>query len=267
MRRLPAALPVSSVGTLILALAAFTPAVGCGQEAMDNRTTRVVRSWVQQSLAGDFGGADTLLAFPVTFHDVSGTTVLSRVEFIDRLVSQRRQRGEPHLAQLEVFGERDKAFVIYSAESSGGGESAVRAYRVAEGRIAEEWRGPTAEGLRWSWEPAEDGDPESNRRVLARWYEEIYPTGDWQSVPQVVGAAFLRHEDREFTMVPEEYAQRLRGLFDLTGPLRFDYEVVSAGDKVAVIAHGSRGRGYLQVWRVREGRLVESWWVPGGTAW
>lgn len=247
-----------------LSPAVVLPARANAQAA--ERNAAIVEHWVKQSSAGDLSGADTLLAAHVTLHAVPGTTTRTRRAFLDFLSNGVAEGGRLQVSQIEVFGEGDKVCVLYSADGHDGPVSAVRFYRVVDERIAEAWWGPSAE-VRWSWDNELDGDldVQANRQVLARWYEDVYAEGDWQLVPDLVGPAFLRHEDREFSMGPEEYRDRLSRMFGSS--LRLSYEVVAGHDKVAVIGRVPDGRGFLQAWRVRDGRLVESWWAPGLAEW
>lgn len=230
------------------------------------RNAAIVEQWVTQSLAGDLSGADTLLAGHVTLHAVSGTTATTRRAFLDLLGNEIEGEGRLQIGQIEVFGEGDKVCVLYSAVGRGGPVSSVRFYRVDGERIVEAWWGPSAE-VRWTWDTELNGDldAQGNRHVVARWYEEVYARGDWDLVPDLVGPVFQRHEDREFSMGPEEYRDRLRTMFQAS--LRLRYQVVAGHDKVAVIARLPDGRGFLQAWRVRDGRLVESWWAPRLAEW
>ena len=224
----------------------------------------VVDQWAHAALLGDWQAATPLLADVHTLHDATGTTQVSREARLEQLAAEWQTKRGIAVRQIEVFGDQDKICLLYAADTEDGPVSAVEFHRVADGRIVESWRSFTATGVAWMWNPEAVGDLEgaANRRVLQRWYDDMWAKGDWRSVPELAGPTFQRHEDREFEMSADQYAERVRTALDVMGPLQFDYDVITGRDKVSVIGHGPNGGLFLQAWRVREGKLVESWWVP-----
>jgi predicted SnoaL-like aldol condensation-catalyzing enzyme len=255
----------------VVATAGALPTHLVAQRTSDVRAAppQVVQRWVEAVFAGDWETAGNLTASQYTLHDTSGTTVLGRQDLLGQLAEEWHARGSVAMRQIEVFGDQDKIFVLYAADTQQGHISAVECHRVADGRVVETWRSGTAEGLAWSWDSAAFGDSDvaTKRRVFSRWYDGVYGTADWRSIPEVVGDSFVRHEDREFVMSAEEYTDRIRPFLETTGPLKFDYDVVTGADKVAVIGRTPDGLGFLQAWRVSNDRLVESWWVPVTARW
>lgn len=257
--------------SVVLLLAASASTGIKAQSSPDEvaQNIEIVRRWLAISTSSDLAGAEDLLAAQHTQHIVDGTSVLPPAQRLEEIRKRRGVGGRVTLHQVDLFGQRDKVCVLYSAQTSTGPRSGVEVYRVTASKIAETWVDSQARGTLWKWDPAPNGDssPPANEQVFRRWYEDIYPKADWQSVPGVAGPIFVRHETEEFEMSADEYGQRLRTLFARTGPLRFEYEVIAGADKIAVIGRGASGRGFLQAWRVRDGKLVDSWWAPGGAAW
>jgi hypothetical protein len=175
------------------------------------------------------------------------------------------------MQQVEYFGEGNRVCVLYAIQSPDGDVSGVQIYRIEDSKIAETWVSGSAAGQLWTWDPAITGDktPNANKAVIRRWYDEVYRHRDWQRVPEVAGPVFLRHEATgTFEATAEEHSKRLlRGFESGAGPMVLEYQVIAGSDKVAVIGtYPARGWNWVQAWRVRDGKLVESWW-PGFTEW
>ena len=165
-----------------LSPAVVLPARANAQAA--ERNAAIVEHWVNQSLAGDLSGADTLLAAHVTLHAVPGTTTGTRRAFLDFLSNGAAEGGRLQVSQIEVFGEGDEVCVLYSADGHDGPVSAVRFYRVVDERITEAWWGPSAE-VRWALDNELNGDldVQANRHFL--------PAGTRTSTLRGTGSWFL----------------------------------------------------------------------------
>ena len=227
----------------------------------------LVEQWFTKAVEGNAVEAQELLGNQVIIHANGSTVQVSREARVQQVTDQLREFPDARIHQIELISQRDKVIVIYSLQSSVGPVSGVQGFRVESGRILEIWANNITQGVLWTWDEAVVGDTDinANTDVMRQWYEDIYAVADWDLVPEVAGPTYLRHEDSVFEMTGEEYAERLRSSFGQFGPLAIDYEVIAARDKVAVIAELAETPVfpvYVQVWRVRNGKLVESWWAP-----
>jgi predicted SnoaL-like aldol condensation-catalyzing enzyme len=223
----------------------------------------VVRQWIETVVDDDSSKANQFLSSEYIVH---GETVLvSRKQRVQKPYDQRLQRGQSSFHQLELFGERDKVVALYSLKTAHEPVSGIQIFRMKNSKIEETWA-QQAIGVLWEWNADIYGDTnaQANALVLDRWYGEVYKEANWQLVPEVAGPNFFRHENREFQMTGEEYKQRLRSFFKIMGGgMDIKYEVIAGVDKVAVIAKW-RDTNWVQAWRVKDGKLVESWWVETG---
>lgn len=225
----------------------------------------LVKHWLEIVGSDDFSKASQFLSKEFIVHENGETVVLSPEQRAQQIYELRQSYGQTSIHQLELFGERDKVVAIYSLKTSDVPVSLVQIFRVKESKIEETWTGPVAIGALWEWnaEIYGDTDTKANSLVLRRWYDEIYKEAKWQLVPEVAGPNYIRHELSEFQITGEEYSQRLRQIFKMLGGQDFEYEVIAGADKVAVIGHlGSQS--WVQAWRVKDGKLVESWWGSVG---
>lgn len=222
----------------------------------------LIRQWLESTVSADISRGAPLLSEAITVHESGKTAVVSPEQRIKQIQERQQQYGKGSFHQLELFGQGDKVVAIYSLQRAKGPISAVQIFKVVNSKIEEIWAQPVRSGVLWKWdaEITGDKDPDANTRVFRRWYDEIYHNANWQLVPKVAGPTFIRHEDREFQMTGEEYSLRLKALFSFTGGGPIEYQVIAGADKVAVI--GKQGPSdFVQAWRVRHGKLVESWWA------
>ena len=249
--------------SLLIVTLCSTLAVASTAFSQIEKNIEVVSEWLHVSITGDLAEASSLLSDSITIHEVTNSTELTREQWIKDLAETRKERGPCTIHQIELFGQRDKVVAIYSLRTSTEPMSAIQIFRVANNKIAEAWPFRFVRGALWSWDPDITGDTDvkSNAEAFAPWYEDVYATVNWKRVPELTGPRFIRHERTEFEMTQEEYSQRLRKLFERVGPRKFDYEVVAGRDKVAVIAKSPEGVNFVQAWRIRDGKLVESWWA------
>ena len=247
---------------LIVPLWSLLTVVSSAYSQIDNNV-EIVSKWLHTSLTGDLTEASSLLSDTIVIHQGTDSTELTREQWIQDLAEARKERGESSIHQIELFGQRDKVVAIYALQTTTGPMNTVQAFRVSDNQIVEAWPFRFVKGALWSWDPEITGDTDvkSNAAAFAPWYEDVYATVNWKRVPELTGPRFIRHERTEFEMNQEEYSQRLRQLFERVGPRKFDYEMVAGRDKVAVIAKGPGGAYFVQAWRVRDGKLVESWWA------
>ena len=225
----------------------------------------LVRKWLEIMVSDDFSQANQFLSKEYIVHVNNETIVVSPEQRAQQAYDQRQQRGQSSFHQLELFGERDKVVAIYSLKTSNEPVSLVQIFRVNDSKIEETWAQPIAKGVLWEWNADIYGDTnkQANALVLGRWYDEIYKEANWQLVPEVAGPDYIRHERNKFQITGEEYSQLLRSFFKMVGGMDFEYEVIAGTDKVAVIGK-FRDRNWVQAWRVKDGKLVESWWAAAG---
>ncbi|MGD9933725.1 MAG: nuclear transport factor 2 family protein [Dehalococcoidia bacterium] len=233
-------------------------------------TLRVVHEWYSLSSRGDWQRVRELAGPDYMRHEPSGTRSVSSETIADEVRQSFETRG-PLRWEYDAFAEGDTAFVTWVARGAHAGDmSGVQAYRVADGRIVETWLSAVAP-VTWTLHPSPDnaGDPEASKRLLRRWYEEMYEQRRFAELaPQLCGPIFRRHDaNGTFNVTAEEYAERLtRGVVardEREGRTRMitDYRVFAGGDRVGVIATSARQGSWVQTWRVEDGKFVESWFA------
>lgn len=116
--------------------------------------------------------------------------------------------------------------------------------------------------------------------VLRRWIDDVWHRGRLDLVDSLVATTYTRHEDDStYTVTREQYADQIRALRSRFPELRYDvHDSAAIGDRFW-IRYTFRGgpdstgpwptRPGLQVYRLEDGRLAETWMLlrPGGTEW
>ena len=223
-------------------------------------TLAVVHAWYGQR--GDWRRVTELAGPEYIRHEPSATRVVTGEEIRDEL----NARGFVIQWEYEAFAEGDTAFVVWVAPGAPGGTlSGVQVYRVAGGRLVETWLSAIAPAVWPIRAAAGEGDPEANKELLRRWYAEMYGQRRFAELaPQLCGPVFIRHEATgTFELTAEEHGARLQRYYDShpEGTSSWPYRAFASGDMVGVIVSGEGVPGSVQVWRVEDGRFVESWWA------
>ncbi|MBK6561296.1 nuclear transport factor 2 family protein [Candidatus Amarobacter glycogenicus] len=226
-------------------------------------TLRVFQAWNDLVWArADWDRVPEFAGPRYTRHEPNGTRVVTAEEYAREI--RARNPGPVRFDQV-AFAEDDMAFVTWTRDGQQGPVSSVQAYRVAGGRLVESWVS-AAVPVAWpSAPPIGEGDPEANKALLRRWYEEMYAGRRFAELaPELCGPVFIRHEAAgTFEVTAEEHAERLQAKYGALppGPVA-PYRALAAGDRVGVIGD-DRGRqhGFVQVWRVEDGKFVESWFA------
>jgi predicted SnoaL-like aldol condensation-catalyzing enzyme len=213
-------------------------------------------------------------------HEMNGTRVTTPEEYAKEIERARKALTfMPHAAAADG----DLAWFRYSFRETrpGGTETlgkGIQVYRLEDGKLVETW--VMIEDGAWQDVDsaliiAEGPGDERNRETLRLWVEEVWGKGRLELVPELVGPKYVRHQMGETTVVtPEEYAKyiekRLGANADFvghasayTGDLvwsRFSTRV-TAPDGTEKLSRG------LQVYRLEDGKLVETWWLNADGAW
>lgn len=225
-------------------------------------TLRVIHDWY--GMRGDWTRVPELAGPEYIRHEPAGTRTVTGEQVREEL----NARGYTIQWEYTAFAEGDIAFVTWVARNTPQGDmSGVQAYRVACGKLVETWLSGIAP-VAWELCPVGEGDPDANKALLRRWYEEMYEQRRFAELaPQLCGPVFTRHEaEGSFNVTAEQHADRLATAVAAIDAAEGrptmipDYRVYAAGDRVGVIANARRG-GYVQTWRVEDGRFVESWWA------
>ena len=261
---LPVFMPSLWLYVIVLLSRFLAPPLVYSAENQVQENIELVRQWLEIVVDGDLSKSNQFLSNEYTVHENNELIVMSPEERAQQNNEKRQQRGQSSFHQLELFGERDKVVAIYSLKTSDAPISLVQIFRVKGAKIEETWVGTVATGVLWEWNADIYGDTDSkaNALVLHRWYDEIYKEANWQLVPEVAGPNYIRHEISEHQMTGEEYSQRLRSLFKIFGgfsDIEDKYEIIAGADKIAVIGKWL-DTTFTQAWRVKDGKLVESWW-------
>lgn len=230
----------------------------------DEETLRVCRDWTELVWArADWDRVPEFAGPEYIRHQPHGTRTVTAEAYAREI-----RDGNAGSVRFDyvAFAEGDTAFVTWTRDAKQGPISSVQAYRVADGKLVETWVSGVAPVAWPSAPPIGEGDPEANKRLLRRWYEEMYATRRFADLaPELCGPMFTRHEaGGTFAVTAAEHAERLQAKY---GPMPPDvrpapYRVFAAGDRVGVIGD-DRGRqhGFVQVWRIENGKFVESWFA------
>jgi len=112
----------------------------------------------------------------------------------------------------------------------------------------------------------------SNRAVLEHWYDHMWGRTDFDLIPDIAAPKYLRHDmtGANNLMPAEAYRDMLKPALGHLEVLEFQYYLVTEGDYVGAlgrfILEGDRQWDWVQVFRVADGRLAETWLTGmGGT--
>ncbi len=114
---------------------------------------------------------------------------------------------------------------------------------------------------------------EENKAVVHRWMYEMWAERNWDLVPELVGPEYVRHEsDGTRVVTAEQYRDQLRENVGEQGPDGYaQVDMFGEGDKVVVIwsVESPAPVSSVQVYRVADGKLVETWYsrIVQGYAW
>ncbi len=112
----------------------------------------------------------------------------------------------------------------------------------------------------------------SNRAVLEHWYDHMWGRTDFDLIPEIAAPNYLRHDmtGANNLMPAEAYRDMLKPVLGHLEVQEFQYYLVTEGDYVGAlgryILEGDRQWDWVQVFRVGDGRLLETWLTGmGGT--
>ncbi len=233
-----------------------------------DQNKNVVAAFIAAYHAKDIAGMIAHVADSFARHGADGTRTYTPAEYASLL------NGVPFFSdgkpvprsQIEVFGEGDTVFAIFSLTAAATDESSVEAFRLAGAKIVEAWIPPSA-AVRWEWTPSDGkGDTEVTREVHRRCYDEMYGEGRYAELaPNLFGSGVISHGPTGTTLLSAEEGGRLASDFGQGAPARLTYRAFAEGDKVGIVGRGQRGANWVQAWRVREGKVAETWY-PNFTA-
>ncbi|MCA9822264.1 MAG: hypothetical protein KC470_06635 [Dehalococcoidia bacterium] len=234
----------------------------------ESETLNAVNRWYALAGTGQWQRIPEAAGPTYTRHEPAGTRVVTADDYAREIGEQVAQRGVLKW-EYSAFADNDIAVVVLRALGTPRGDiSTVQAFRVADDKLVETWVGPFAP-VAWPL-PGDvgEGDGDANGRLLRRWYEEMYEQRRFAELaPELCGPVFTRHEAAGTSDVTaEEYGARLassvgqRDEVEGRTPLIENYRVFTSGDRVGVIGTSGRRGSYVQVWRVKDNKLVESWW-------
>jgi predicted SnoaL-like aldol condensation-catalyzing enzyme len=122
---------------------------------------------------------------------------------------------------------------------------------------------------------SETPEEERNRETMRLWLEEVWEKGRLDLVPKLVGPEYVRHE-RGTTIVvtPEEYAEYIKSRLEanvqfVIHATAFEGNLAWSRLSTRVTAPDGTEKLYkgLQVYRLEDGELIETWWMNEEGAW
>ncbi len=115
-------------------------------------------------------------------------------------------------------------------------------------------------------------DIERNREVLQHWYNNMWGKTDFDLIPSIAAAKYLRHDitGANNLMPSESYRDMLKPVLGHLEVEAFTYYLVCEGDYVGALGRyllpGDKQWDWVQLFRVQDQRLVETWLAGmGGT--
>lgn len=112
----------------------------------------------------------------------------------------------------------------------------------------------------------------NNRAVLEHWYDHMWGKTDFDLIPGIAAAKYLRHDmtGANNLMPAQAYRDMLKPNLGQLEVSEFQYYLVTEGDYVGAlgryILEGDRQWDWVQVFRLADGRLAETWLTGmGGT--
>ncbi|MFV8817894.1 hypothetical protein [Haliea sp. E17] len=112
----------------------------------------------------------------------------------------------------------------------------------------------------------------TNRAVLEHWYDHMWGKTDFDLIPDIAAAKYLRHDmtGANNLMPAEDYRDMLKPNIGHLEVQEFEYYLITEGDYVGAlgryILEGDRQWDWVQVFRLADGRLAETWLTGmGGT--
>ncbi len=112
----------------------------------------------------------------------------------------------------------------------------------------------------------------TNRGVLEHWYDHMWGKTDFDLIPQIAAEKYLRHDmtGANNLMPAENYRDMLKPVLGHLAVEEFQYYLVTEGDYVGALGRflleGGRHWDWVQVFRLADGRLAETWLTGmGGT--
>jgi len=110
---------------------------------------------------------------------------------------------------------------------------------------------------------------EETRRVLQRWYDDMWFAQNWQLVPELAGPIYTRHETSGTSQVTaEDYQAVVRSVCESMTITDGRYRLIADGDRVAAIGSwklDGKQWDWVQAFRAENGKLVETWLTGIGT--
>jgi predicted SnoaL-like aldol condensation-catalyzing enzyme len=251
---------------------------------MTDTNKALVRKWLDELARPEWNpGPLARLDKEFICHGMTGTWTAAAGQAERRL----REELEPGVAapggrQYCLLAEGDKVAILGAGIGAEGRPAYywLQVVRLLGGKVAETWVGGYARGVDWGPVPAEPRCSEleeANKRVLRRWWDEMYREYRFDELmPELAGPEYIRHEPTgSWTTTIAEHLRRVKGLYPAggTGPQQWaSTEIIAEGDLVAGWGTGGGSRvgvgevySLVQLFRVAAGRLVETWF-PGYVA-
>ncbi len=110
---------------------------------------------------------------------------------------------------------------------------------------------------------------EETRRVLQRWYDDMWFAKNWELVSELAGPVYTRHETHGTAEVTtEDYQAIVRSVCESMEITDGRYRLIVEDDHAAAIGSwklDGKQWDWVQSFRVADGRLVETWLSGVGT--
>ncbi len=111
---------------------------------------------------------------------------------------------------------------------------------------------------------------ENNKSLMRRWYDEMWTPCNFDLIPELAGPNYTRHDMMGTrTVTGEEYRDSLKGFASDWTISNFHYFLMSEANFITSIGSwtvqnidGQGGSGqwdWVQIFRIEDGRLVETW--------